>query len=198
MSYPKHLYKVIAAFSRLPGVGRKTAERYAFQMLSWNAKQKSELAEVVANMDSAILRCRDCGCYCDPAGCPYCVPERMSSGLLCVVAEAKDIFSIEATGTFQGIYHVLDGLLSPVDGIDETRLKLGGLLEKVEKAAVKEIVLALDATLEGDTTALFLKEKLAGKTVRISRLAFGIPMGSSFDYVDGSTLARALQARNVF
>lgn len=198
MTYPKHLNKLIAALTRLPGVGKKTAERYAFQMLVWNSKQRAELSATIAAVDDHIMRCPDCGCFCDTTGCPYCTPQRQNAGILCVLADAKDIFSVEGTGTYQGLYHVLDGLLSPVDGIDTSQLRLKNLRSRIEQSGVKEVVLALDATLEGDTTSLYLKELLADMPIHVSRLAFGLPMGSSFDYIDGSTLARALQGRNVF
>lgn len=196
MSYPRHLNKVIAVLSRLPGVGKRTAERYAFQMLGWQAQQRKEFAETILSIDDHIQRCNSCGCLCDTAGCTYCVPERKVAGILCVIADAKDVFAIESTGAFRGQYHVLGGLLSPVEGIDVSQLNLAGLFRRIESERIQEIVLALDATLEGDTTALFLKEKLTAFPVDVSRLAFGLPMGSAFDYIDSSTLSRAFTGRN--
>ncbi|MFA6916631.1 MAG: recombination mediator RecR [Parachlamydiales bacterium] len=198
MSYPKHLNKMIAVLNRLPGVGRRTAERFAFHMLTWSNQKQKEFAQVIDSMDQHIRQCDLCGCLCDVEACPYCSAERNASKLICVIAEPKDAFSIEETGTFRGMYHVLGGLLNPIEGIDSTQLRINMLCDRIQSQGIEEIILALDATLEGDTTALYLKDRLAPQGVKLSRLAFGLPMGSAFDFIDGSTLARALAGRNHF
>ncbi len=197
MSYPKHLRKLIAVFKRLPGVGTRTAERHAFQLLHWSPQQRNELAQAISAIEENILHCRECGCLSEKEGCHFCSDQRQSAECICVVASPRDACTIEETGTYRGMYHVLEGLLSPVEGIDVSQLRIDPLLDRIKKWGVKEVILALDATLEGDATALFLKEQLSLFSVKISRIAFGLPMGSAFDFIDGNTLARAFQGRNL-
>lgn len=198
MSYPKHLNKVIAVLNRLPGVGRRTAERFAFHMLTWTPEKQKEFSQAIETIDQHIRHCTECGCLCDVEACPYCKEGRSNTKVICIIAEARDAFSIEDTGTFLGMYHVLGGLLNPIEGINPAHLRINALCERIRKKGVEEVIIALDATLEGDTTALYLKDLLASLNVKLSRLAFGLPMGSAFDFIDGNTLARAFAGRNLF
>lgn len=194
--YPEPLVKLIESLKQLPGVGTRTAERYAFDMLNWKPHRLIELGRLTEALPSSIQRCPECGCIADDHGCSFCVHSRQQSGVLCIVASPRDVFSMESTGEFKGLYHVLDALLSPMDGIGPNQLKLEQLKQRVEKYLIREVIVAFDSTLEGDATALFIKEELETLDTHVSRLAFGIPVGSSLDYIDGGTLTRAFLGRN--
>lgn len=198
MKYPLHLLKLIDVLKKLPGVGTKSAERFAFEMIGWSEDKLAEIAEVIKTTSSKLKHCTDCGCLVDAEQCSFCntIHERIPS--LCVVSMARDVFAIEATHEFKGIYHVLGALLSPIDGIGPERLNINKIKHRITAHQIEELVIALDSTLEGDATALYLKQELSALNINVSRLAFGLPMGSSLDYVDGGTLARALSARARF
>jgi recombination protein RecR len=198
MRYPDHLLKLIQVLKRLPGVGNKSAERFAFHLLTWPEEQLRELGAVVSATKDKLQQCHSCGCLMGSEGCFFCHASQRDSSVICVIASPRDVFAIEETQEYHGLYHVLDGLLSPLDRRGPEHLSLPKLKERLIIHQVKEVVIALDSTLEGDATALFLKHELADCPIHISRLAFGLPMGSSLDYVDGGTLARALAGRSQF
>lgn len=196
MRYPKHLMLLIENLKRLPGVGGKTAERYAFQMLDWKREHLHEIAHAIINFADKIAFCDECGCVRHEERCEFCTPERLNEGVIYVVSSPREVYAIEATHEYYGLYHVLGGLLSPMDGIGPDKLKIEKLIKRIESPEIVEVVIGLDATLEGDATALYLQKELAKCEKKISRLAFGLPMGSSLDYIDGNTLARAFSGRN--
>jgi recombination protein RecR len=199
MRYPEHLLKLIQVLKRLPGVGNKSAERFAFHLLTWPEEQLKELGAVVSATKDKLQQCSECGCLMGIEGCFFCHAPQRDAQVMCVIASPRDVFSIEETQEYHGLYHVLDGLLSPLDRRGPEHLSLPKLKARLIALQVKELVIALDSTLEGDATALYLKQELATHyPLRISRLAFGLPMGSSLDYVDGGTLARALAGRSQF
>lgn len=198
MNYPQHLIKLIDVLKRLPGVGNKSAERFAFHMLNWPDAHVHEMARVIHELPSQIQQCDHCGCLMNLEECVFCRPERSASETLCIIASPRDAFSIEGTGEYRGFYHVLNGLLSPMDGFGPERLNINKIKQRIQQAQIKEVVIALDSTLEGDATSLYLKQELEPLGLPISRLAFGLPIGSSLDYVDGGTLARALSGRGKF
>ena len=198
MKYPSHLLKLIDVLRRLPGVGHKSAERYAFHMLQWHPQHLDEMAGVVSTLTDKIQQCATCGCLCEDNACTFCDSARGATGKLCVIATPRDAFAIEETREYKGYYHVLGGLLSPLEGKGPEKLQLPKLLQRLHQLSIKEVVIALDSTLEGDTTALYLKRELEPLQLNVSRLAFGLPMGSSLDYVDGVTLARAFLGRAAF
>ncbi|MBY0529459.1 MAG: recombination mediator RecR [Rhabdochlamydiaceae bacterium] len=196
--YPAALTLLIAYLKKLPGVGTKTAERFAFQLLDWPAHEIQGFSNHLSELKEKITHCPTCHCLTDNHSCPFCADHNRNASQLCIIASARDVFSIEETGTFRGHYHVLGGLLSPIDGTTPEHLNLGRLKKRVDEQGVKEMIIALDSTLEGDTTSLYLKEQIQAWGLSVSRLAFGIPLGSSLDFVDGGTLARAFTARQVF
>jgi recombination protein RecR len=199
MKYPQAIEHLVRLFTKLPGVGRRTAERYAFDVLiRWKEAEVSEFQEVLAQVKNSITTCGQCGVFTDAAECPICLDRQRRQDLLCVVASAREVYSLENTKEYRGQYHVLQGLLSPLDGRGEEILGLAKLIRRIEENDVKEVVVALDSTLEGDATALFIKQKLEDYPVKVSRLAFGIPLGSALEYVDGGTLARAFVGRAIF
>lgn len=195
--YPRHLHQLIEQLKRLPGVGTKSAERFAFHMIEWPQDYLHTFAMTVQGIPDKLKLCEECGCLRGEEFCAFCRPTRQPEQL-CIVASPKDVFALDATGEFQGLYHVLGGLLSPLEGIGPEKLSLHKLKERIARFQIREVVLALDSTIEGDATSLYLKQELEPLGIHISRLAFGMPMGSSFDYVDGGTLARALTARSKF
>lgn len=198
MNYPHHLIKLIDVLKRLPGVGGKSAERFAFHMLNWPDAHVHEMARVIHELPSKIQQCEVCGCLKNVDECGFCQPNRLIPQTLCIIASPRDAFSIESTGEYRGLYHVLGGLLSPMDGFGAERLNVNKLRHRIQECDVREIVIALDSTLEGDATSLYLKQELESLGLPISRLAFGLPIGSSLDYVDGGTLARAMTGRAKF
>ncbi len=198
MRYPEHILKLIQSLKKLPGVGHKSAERFAFQLISWNANQLQEFAQVIEQTPYKLTSCTVCGCLIDTKACPYCDLSQRNSDLLCVLAQPRDLFAIEETREYHGLYHILGGLLSPIMGKGPEQLSIDKLKSRLKTLKTKELVVALDSTLEGDATALYLKNELQSFSLTISRLAFGLPMGSSLDYVDGGTLARAFTARNQY
>ncbi len=196
--YPQELARLISLLRKLPGVGGKTAERFAFQLLNWKEAELGQLSQLLQDLKSHIIPCSDCHCLTDQGRCLFCDPLCRDQTKLCIIASARDAYSIDETGAYKGLYHVLGGLLSPIHGTTLSQLDLEGLLRRIHALKIKEVILALDSTLEGDTTSLFLKEQIQHLGLPVSRLAFGIPMGSSLDFVDGGTLARALTGRQNF
>ena len=197
-SYPEELLELIAYLQKLPGVGRKTAERFAFHLLDWKNSDLQKLSGLLGNLKDRIKFCATCGAIQGKMGCAFCTDSTRDGKILCVVAHPKDVYAIEETRSFRGLYHILGTLLSPMEGKTPEVLKMDHLLERLHHLNTKELILALDSTVEGDTTALFLKESLLSENRKVSRLALGLPMGSSLDFVDGGTLQNALMGRQVF
>ena len=195
MQYPAYLHRLIDALRTLPGVGGRTAERFAFQMLTWSKEELKELSGVIGELPEAVAHCSTCGCLIEEE-CSYCDPNTRLVKTLCVVSSPKDVFAIEETGEYRGFYHVLDGLLSPLEGRGPEVLRLDRLIGRLDQ--MEEAIIALDSTVDGDATALYLKNALEKHDIPVSRLAFGLPMGSPLDYVDGGTLARAFSGRSLF
>ncbi|MBI5274552.1 MAG: recombination protein RecR [Chlamydiales bacterium] len=197
MRYPKELNKLIDFFRKLPGVGKKSAERYAFDLLKWQDKSLIDFAATLGKLKLNITTCPECGALKEHE-CSYCDIKKRDVSILCIVSSVKDIFVIEETRLFQGIYHVLPHLLSPLEERSITETQIALIKNRIEQYRTKEIVLALDATLEGDATSLYLKQQLSADHLFISRLALGIPIGSSLDFVDEGTLSRAFSGRNPY
>lgn len=196
--YPVDLIQLIAFLKKLPGVGTKTAERFAFQLLNWQEGDLQQLSQSLGSLKEKITHCPECHCLTERGACQFCHGTTRDPSQLCIIAHAKDAYFIDETGAYRGLYHVLGGLLSPIDGKTPEHLHLERLKERITRLGIKEIIIALDSTLEGDTTSLYLKEYIQNWGLRVSRLAFGIPIGSSLDFVDGGTLARALTGRQIF
>ncbi|MBA3721907.1 MAG: recombination protein RecR [Parachlamydiaceae bacterium] len=198
MQYPAHLLKLIHVLRRLPGVGNKSAERFAFHLLTWPTEYLQELGDVVITAKEKLQHCPDCGCLMDDKHCKFCDISKRESHTVCVLATAREVFSIEGTHEYKGLYHVLGGVLSPLENRGPDHLSVPKLIERIQTFNINEVVIALDSTLEGDATSLYLKQELSPFSVKVSRLAFGLPMGSALEYVDGGTLARAFTGRNQF
>jgi recombination protein RecR len=195
MRYPLHLLKLINVLKKLPGVGNKSAERFAFQLLHWKPEHLKEMSDIISQLPYKLSHCTDCHCLIGETACPFCDETRQTSGNICIIASSRDAFAIEETCEYHGMYHVLGALLSPLEGVGPEKLQLQKLTHRIKTHQIKEVLIALDSTLEGDATSLYIKRELESLGLHISRLAFGLPMGSSLDYVDGGTLARALSGR---
>ncbi len=196
--YPHELTQLIAFLKKLPGVGTKTAERFAFQLLSWQDHDLSHFAHFLQGLKEKIMHCTECHCLTDAGKCSFCHSPSRDTSKLCIIASAREAYSIDETGAYRGLYHVLGGLLSPIEGKTPEHLRLDLLKARIERLQIQEIIIALDSTLEGDTTSLFIKEEMLSLGLPVFRLAFGIPLGSSLDFVDGGTLARALTGKQHF
>lgn len=186
-------------FARLPGIGRKTALRLTYHLLKRPPEEIKRLASALEGVAERVHACSRCGNLTETDPCGYCTNPRRDGSLICVVEEASDIGAIERTGEFRGLYHVLGGRLSPLEGIGPDELNISGLLARVsangESTSVAEVILATNPSVEGEATATFLQRQLQPMGVRITRLARGIPMGGDLEYIDGVTLAQALAGR---
>ncbi len=195
--YPPHLLRLIDVLKKLPGIGSKSAERFAFHLLDWPEEKQIEMAEVIRSVKQHLKNCLVCGALIEKK-CVLCTDLSRDQETLCIVATSKDLFAIEETREYRGLYHVLGALFSPIHGKKPQAEVLEGLLKRVEEKQIKEIIIALDSTLEGDATALYIKRELSAFSARVSRLALGLPMGSALDYIDGGTLGRALAGRHTY
>ncbi len=196
--YPSQLQQLIQLLKKLPGVGNKTAERYGFHLVSWTAGDLAKLGELLTTVQNALSPCPLCGCYMQELVCPFCEGSQRDRTTICVVASPKEVYLIEETRSYAGLYHVMGQLLSPLEGKSPDPAKIDLLRRRIEEYGVQEVLLAFDSTVEGDATALLLRDKLAGLKAKVTRLAFGMPMGSALDHLDGYTLSRALTGRHHF
>lgn len=199
MQYPKSLEALIEAFARYPGVGRKTAERYAMHTLTRLTKQDvDQFSEALVQAISAIKPCPVCHHLTDLEQCEICADTHRDSSRIMVVENSKDVFSIEKSGTYKGKYHVLGGALSPIQGVGPEELNLSTLWQRVAEGEVKEVILATSATQEGETTALYLKRILSSTDLLVTRIGYGVPVGANLEYADDQTLSKAIENRRVF
>jgi recombination protein RecR len=182
--------------ARLPGIGRKTALRLTYHLLKAPPEDASRLAEAIVALAEGVHACPTCGNYTDREVCAICTTPRRDASILCVVEEPSDIGAIERTGEYRGLYHVLGGRLSPLDGVGPAELNIASLLERVgDGGTVREVVLATNPSVEGEATAAYLHRLLAPLGVRVTRIARGLPIGGDLEYADGVTIAEALHGR---
>lgn len=196
--YPQAFKKILAFFKKLPGIGNKTAERFAFQILQWREEELVDWGNSLSKLKQHIFPCLECGALKELQPCPFCGDPNRDPHILCILSSPREIFLLEQTHSYKGLYHVLENLLSPLEGKDEASLGMEKLLQRIQKRNVREVILALEATLEGDATSLYIKESLKNYPISLSRLAMGIPLGSSLEYIDSGTLSRALIHRQSF
>lgn len=195
MVYSRPLAKLIAQLEKLPGVGPKSAQRLAFYILRQSEADVSQLADSIKEAKSKIRLCSICQAFCEGEVCEICSDERRSDASICVVAEPKDISAIERLNEFRGKYHVLHGLLSPMEGVGPEKLKLRELTARLERRDVTEIIVATNPTVEGDATALYLANLLRPLGIKVTRLAHGMPVGGDLDFADQATLLSAFEYR---
>lgn len=192
---PEPVERLIDEFSRLPGIGPKTASRLAFFLLRAPKEQSQQLAEALRQMRERITFCDVCYNISESSPCPLCADDGRDRGLICVVEEPLDVIAVERTREFHGLYHVLHGVISPVDGIGPEDLKIEPLMERVRLGGVREVIVATNPNMEGEATAMYLSRLLMPLGIRATRLARGLPMGSDLEYADEVTLSRALEGR---
>ncbi len=201
--YPSVIQGLIDRFRRLPGVGPKSAERYALHLLRQPQEEVTAFIAQLAAVRDRIGRCGNCGMVSDGTRCGICGDARRDRTVLCVVAEMPDLLAIERTGEFHGLYHILDGLLAPIEGVGPEQLRIQELVERIGQRGsaaagqqgIREIIFAFDPTIEGETTVNYLAQQLADTDIRLTRLARGLPVGGDLEYADPITLSDALSGR---
>ncbi len=190
-----HLERLVHSFSRLPGIGSKSARRLTYYLLTCDRDYLRTLGELITSLPHSIVRCAVCGNYSEQEQCAICRDSRRDSRILCIVERPQDVIVLETAHEFYGYYHVLHGALAPLDGIGPADLNLGNLAARIQNASFEELIIATNPTVEGDATALYLKNLLADSGLRITRPALGLPMGGDLEYADRYTLARSLKGR---
>lgn len=195
---PKPLQKLINQFAKLPGIGPKTGSRLTFSMLGWTQDELKEFADTIASLKTDISYCTECFTMSEGGLCRICLDKQRDRKVVAVVERPLDVYALESTGDYNGIYHVLGGTIAPIDGVGPEDLKIDELLEKISKNKAEEIILATNANLEGETTAMYIAKQLKGNGVKITRIARGLPIGGELEYADEITLTSALEGRREY
>lgn len=195
MVYPKKLETILEYYKKLPGIGEKNAERLALATLDFTTEQISEFSDALIEAKAHLRPCKICGHLTDQEICSICSDDGRNKNIICVLEDYKSVFAFEKAGNFKGVYHVLNGLISPTEGISYEDINLNSLSTRIETLDNPELILALKSSIEGETTTLFIKKIFEDKEVLISRLSYGIPMGADIDYMDVVTLDKALDDR---
>jgi recombination protein RecR len=185
---------LVTQLTRLPGVGTRTAQRLAFHLLQRPTTEALALADAITDVKERVRFCRECGNLTEDEVCAICLDSRRDHALICVVEQPADLISLERTHEYRGLYHVLGGALSPLDGVEPEHLRIDELMQRVERNGIQEVVLATNPNMTGEATAAFLADRLRGR-VRVTRLASGLPVGGDLEYADEVTLGRALSGR---
>ncbi len=194
-AYARPLARLIAEFERLPGIGPKSAQRLALHILGLTREEAQRFADAIVEVKERISTCSVCHNFTDRPVCELCSDTRRDPQLLCVVAEPRDLIALEKTGEFRGLYHVLGGVLAPMDGIGPDQLRIRELIARVGDGDIREIILATNPTVEGDATAVYLTRLLKPLGPRVTRIAHGVPVGGDIDYADQATLIQAFEGR---
>ncbi len=194
-AYTKSMQELIECFRKMPGIGAKTAERMAFYVLKAPLDEMVRFSSVIRKVKEDVRFCKICGNLSETETCSICNDPRRDKTIVCVVEEPTDLILIEKSGRYRGVYHVLFGVISLLDGIGPEELRIKELITRIKLDKVKEIILAMDSNAEGETTALYLSENIQPLKIKISRIAYGIPVGGNLDYIDQATLIRALEGR---
>ena len=196
MKFPQAIQNLIDAFSKLPSVGPKTAERYVFYLLRQNSEELQKFAQTIAELKEKIIICQTCLAVTSANPCEICVDKKRDQTIICVVANTRDMITIESINQFHGTYHILGGLLNAVEGINPESLNIRQLLNRIKAEKFNEIILALNPNFDGEATTIYLNKILKPFKIKISRLAKGLPMGADLEYADQITLANSLKYRN--
>ncbi|WP_347158569.1 recombination mediator RecR [Pontibacter chitinilyticus] len=199
MNFPSKLIEnAVEELAKLPGVGRKTALRLALHLLKEESEESFSLAEALVKMRTEVKHCKECHNISDTEVCSICANPLRDRSLLCVVSDIRDVIAIENTAQYKGLYHVLGGVISPLEGVGPSDLHIESLLERLPNSEVKEVLLAISPTMEGDTTAFYLTRKLRDSEVRITTIARGVPVGGELEYTDEITLGRSIVERTAY
>jgi recombination protein RecR len=193
--YPGPLQKVIRALGKWPGIGEKTATRLALYLLRTSASEVTDLAQALIELKEKIGLCSSCYAFADQELCPICSDPSRHNGQICVVADPGDLIALERVGFFQGSYHVLGGLISPLDNVGPNDLHISQLLVRLKPESIQEVILALNPSLEGEATTAYLTKELQARGVKVTRIAYGLPMGGDLKYADQQTIKQALRHR---
>ena len=194
MALPKSFEELVQNLTILPGVGEKTAERYVYSLYERDNEEVENLSKSLVNFKNTIKNCEICGCLSDYDKCEICSDEHRDKSTICIVEDSKSVFSIEKTKKYNGYYHVLNGLISPIEGIDPENLNISTLFSRIDKD-VKEIIIALNPSIEGEVTSMYIQKLLDKLDVKVSRLSYGIPMGSDIEYLDPIMISKAWDDR---
>ncbi|AMK57196.1 recombination mediator RecR [Bifidobacterium angulatum] len=195
LAYDGAIQRLIDAFSKLPGIGPKGAQRIAFYILGSDERESADLADAITEVKAKVKFCEVCGNVCEASPCPVCLDPRRDHSIICVVEEPKDVMSIERTREYHGLYHVLGGAINPMANVGPNDLNIAKLLERLGDGSVTEVILALDPNIEGEATTTYLSRLLSQVGIKVTRLASGLPVGSDLEYADEITLGRALSGR---
>jgi len=193
--FPAALQELTDQFARLPGIGGKTAQRLAFHVLSLPLEDAESFAEAILNAKKEVKTCPVCQNLTDRELCPICADPQRDQGVICVVAEPKDVIALERSREFNGTYHVLHGVISPLNHVTQDDIKIRELLRRVASGQIKEVIMATNPDTEGEATAMYISRLLRPMEVKVTRLAYGVPVGSQLEYADEVTLSRALEGR---
>ena len=195
MPYPESMVQLIEEFARMPGVGRRTAERFAFYVLSAPKESIEVFSKLLLKVNGNIHYCQECFNLSEESICHICADPTRDHSLICVVQDPKDVIAIEKSGDYSGIYHVLLGALSPLEGIGPKDIRVKELLDRLKKGSIQEVILGTSSDTEGDATAVYLTKQLKALRVKVTRIAHGVPVGSALEFADRATLSRAFKQR---
>lgn len=197
MKYPKSLEELIECFKMLPGIGEKNAERLSFAVLKFPEDITDKFSDSIKNVKTKIKKCEICNNYTEESDiCEICKDETRDKSTICVVENVKDLILFEKSNAYKGKYHVLEGLISPLEGINPEDIKINQLIQRIKNENIKEVILALNLSMEGETTSLYILKLLEGTGVSVTKIAAGIPVGADMEYLDSLTIQRALEGRN--
>ena len=196
MNYPDSLKVLIDSFKKLPSIGEKTAERLSFAVMNMSEEDINSFSKAIVDVKLKIKKCSICGNITENEICDICSDSSRDSDIICVVEDSKNIISLEKMGSYRGKYHVLNGLISPMDGKGPDDIMLDSLLQRIKKENIKEIIIAVSPTLEGETTSLYISKLLEPFKITVSKIAYGIPIGAYMEYLDPMTLSMAMSNRN--
>ena len=196
MKYPSSLQTLIECYKMLPGIGEKNAERLAFATLKFDDDQIESFSNTIKEVKTKIKKCKNCNNLTEEDICEICKDTSRNSEVLCVVENAKNLILFEKANIFNGKYHVLEGLISPLEGINPEDIKINQLVNRIKEEKIKEVILALTPSIEGETTSAYILKLLEGLDVQVTKIAYGIPVGADMEYLDPLTIARAMEGRN--
>ena len=197
MKYPKSLEELIECFKMLPGIGEKNAERLSFAVLKFPEDITDKFSDSIKNVKTKIKKCEICNNYTEESDiCEICKDETRDKSTICVVENVKDLILFEKSNAYKGKYHVLEGLISPLEGVNPEDIKINQLIQRIKNENIKEVILALNLSMEGETTSLYILKLLEGTGVSVTKIAAGIPVGADMEYLDSLTIQRALEGRN--
>lgn len=197
MKYPNSLQTLIECYKDLPGIGEKNAERLAFATLKFDDDQIKVFSNSIKEVKEKIVKCKICNNLTEEELCDICKDKTRNKEVICVVENTKNLILFEKANVFNGIYHILDGLISPIEGINPEDIKIDSLIKRIKEDKIKEVILALTPSIEGETTSAYIVKLLEGLDVKVTKIASGIPVGADMEYLDPLTIARAMEGRNM-